>query len=64
MSAEVSATGAEFRVVGKVRPLFKLPPNTGFDVTPDGQRFLIKALGEKYSAPVTLLVNWTAKLRH
>lgn len=63
MSAEVSIQGSQFRV-GRVRPLFKLPPNTGFDATPDGQRFLIKALGEEYSAPITLLVNWKAKLNH
>jgi len=63
VSAEVSTTGAQFRV-GEVRPLFKLPPNTGFDVTPDGKRILIKALGDKYSSPVTLLVNWSSKLRY
>jgi hypothetical protein len=61
MSAEVSTQSGVFRL-GKVRPLFKLPPNTGFDATFDGQRFLIKALGEDYSAPITLLVNWKTKL--
>jgi Tol biopolymer transport system component len=63
MSAEVSIEGGQFHA-GKVRPLSKLPPNTGFDATPDGQRFLIKPLGEEYSAPITLLVNWKAKLNH
>jgi len=62
MSVQVAIKGAEFRV-GKVTPLFKLPPNTGFDATADGQRFLVKELGEEYSAPITLLVNWKAKLR-
>jgi serine/threonine protein kinase len=61
MSAEVSIQGSQFGM-GKVHPLLKLPPNTGFDATPDGQRFLIKALGDQYSAPITLLINWTAKV--
>ena len=63
ISAEVTIKGSEFQV-GKMTPLFKLPPNTGFDATADGQRFLIKALSEEYSAPITLLVNWQPKLGH
>jgi hypothetical protein len=47
-----------------------LPPGTRnqaqdyFDVTPDGQRFLVNASDEGVaSAPITLVVNWTAALK-
>jgi Tol biopolymer transport system component len=62
MAVQVSTTGSEFKI-GKARALFPIPPGSGLDATPDGQRFLIEALGEQSSAPLTLLVNWTAKLK-
>ena len=62
MAVQVSTTGSEFKI-GKARPLFTIPPGTGLDATSDGQRFLIEALDERSSAPLTLLVNWTAKLK-
>ena len=62
MAVQVSTTGSEFKI-GKARPLFTIPPGTGLDATSDGQRFLIEALDEQSSAPLTLLVNWTAKLK-
>ncbi len=34
-----------------------------YDVTPDGQRFLIAAAEEQQSAPIALVVNWPAELK-
>jgi len=35
-----------------------------FDVTPDGQRFLIGTrIGEPTAAPPTVILNWTAELK-
>jgi hypothetical protein len=40
------------------------PRNAVFDVTPDGQRFLISApAGEPISSRITVVLNWTAGLR-
>ena len=37
---------------------------TGYSVTADGQRFLMNELSEdKQSAPVTVVMNWTAGIR-
>jgi len=41
--------------------------NTGYspyDTTPDGQRFLVRAVPEKgASQPLTVIVNWPALLK-
>ncbi len=54
--------------VGAVRALFETRPQKPgyvYDVSADGQRFLIATtFSEKNSSPVTLVVNWTAGLRH
>lgn len=43
-----------------VRP----PPGGQFDVTPDGERFLVNLLpGDQMSDPVTLVQNWAAERR-
>jgi len=34
-----------------------------YDVAPDGKRFLILTAGEESSAPINLVVNWTADLK-
>jgi len=66
MSAEVSAHGDTFEV-GRTQPLFEVRsqrPGNVFDVTPDGQRFLVNIASEaQSSAPMTLVVNWPAALR-
>jgi hypothetical protein len=55
--------------VGTVAPLFALTAIQGldaqaYDVTSDGQRFLIMATSyEREPRPVTLFLNWTAVLR-
>jgi hypothetical protein len=42
----------------------KVYPGWQFDVTPDGQRFLIDSdLVEASSAPITLVLNWTAGVK-
>jgi hypothetical protein len=66
MAAEVNGQGPTLEV-GTVRALFEVRP-TGpgyvFDVTADGQRFLISASVEQNaSSPITLVLNWTADLK-
>ena len=51
------------------KPLFEAhirnDPDRQYDVSNDGQRFLINApLGEETSPPITLVQSWTALLRH
>jgi hypothetical protein len=64
-AVEVSQQGSEFQV-GATKPLFRLSsPALGmaYDVTPDGQRFLVNYLPEDTATPLTLVVNWTAQLK-
>ena len=67
MAATVGAQGSGFEV-GAVTPLFDTRARTNlrypYDVTADGQRFLVNTLGDELSPePFTLVVNWTAGLR-
>jgi Tol biopolymer transport system component len=68
MSALVSGEGSAFQV-GVVRPLFETHPRLGpgatYDVSADGQRFLVNttAARETTPTPLTLVVNWTAGLK-
>ncbi len=68
MSAEIKL-GTTTVDVGSVRPLFQFRPFAGggrdiYDVTGDGQRFLVASPGsEESSSPVTLVVNWTAEIK-
>ena len=55
----VTASGVE---VGAVRPL-DLPAGP-WDVSPDGQHFLIAAPEHEAITPITLVVNWPAGLKH
>ena len=53
---------------GVPRVLFKThlrtPPGRQFDVTPDGERFLVNLVpGDQVSDPVTLVQNWAAERR-
>ncbi len=59
-----SATGTFS--VGAPVPLFQIVEFIGwtYDVTPDGQRFLVREpLGEGDVSPITLLTDWTARLQ-
>ncbi|MGH2567608.1 MAG: hypothetical protein ACRDGA_04665, partial [Bacteroidota bacterium] len=67
MAAEVKPAGTTFEVV-QVRPLFTTSPFLGggvYDVTADGQRFLVNTTGagEELSSPITLVVNWDAEAK-
>ncbi|MFQ5670127.1 MAG: TolB family protein [Acidobacteriota bacterium] len=65
MAAEISTTGRRV-AVGTVRPLFRTSSESirgSYDVSPDGQRFIVNApLEENRPKPVTLVLNWTAEL--
>jgi Tol biopolymer transport system component len=67
MAAAVNGQSSGFEV-GAVRPLFDVRQRPGqrssFDVSADGQRFLVNTLVEQASsAEITLVVNWTAGLK-
>jgi eukaryotic-like serine/threonine-protein kinase len=70
MVAAVNGQGSAFEV-DAVRPLFdaRVVPNQGFsmyDVSADGQRFLINTPAEESlpaPTPITLVVNWAAGLK-
>jgi serine/threonine protein kinase len=65
MAAEVNAVGSSF-TVGAVRPLFGDHPNgapEGYDVSADGQRFVIPFEPGQPNAAITLVINWTAELK-
>src|SRR6185436_3881841 len=41
------------------------PRNAAYDVTPDGQRFLVSVpAGEPVSSRITVVLNWAADLKH
>ncbi len=66
MAVEVKA-GSTFEA-GLPKFLFETRLKSGgnrqYDVSSDGQRFLINlAVGEESSAPITLVLNWTAELK-
>jgi len=67
MVASVNGKGAGFEV-GAVKPLFTTRIATvgsyQYDVSADGQRFLINTSPEQAtSAPITIVLNWTAGLK-
>ncbi len=66
MAAEVKAKGAGLDI-SNAQLLFDahsgFGPYAHYDVTPDGKRFLVATVGEGGSAPMTLVVNWTADLK-
>jgi len=66
MSAEVQSHGA-IPDIGNVHPLFECQPNrrergTVYDVSNDGQRFLVSTNTVTSAPPATLVTNWTAGL--
>jgi len=48
---------------GEPRPLFPTAGMNGYDVTPDGQRFLIAVPDRAKTSQVTVILNWTALLK-
>ena len=65
MAAAVNGEGKTFEV-GVVRPLFKIQPGGPgyfYDVSADGQKFLVNTLSpDSVEAPITVVVNWLALL--
>ena len=64
MSADVTASGSSFDV-GTVHTLFETRPFSNFgsyDVTRDGQRFVVVQATEQSSAAIALVVNGLADL--
>jgi Tol biopolymer transport system component len=65
MAAAVDGSGDRFEV-GAVRELFELrrlpPHDLEFDVSSDGQRFLVRSLADTAQEPVRLIFNWKAQL--
>jgi serine/threonine protein kinase len=66
MAAEVKANGSGVDI-GNAQLLFDahsgFGPYAHYDVTPDGKRFLVATVGEGRSAPMNLVLNWTADLK-
>ena len=67
MNAEVNGQASTF-AVGAVTPLFKIDARPGprypYEVSPDGQRFLINTPVEQPEPPpITVVVNWMAALK-
>jgi hypothetical protein len=44
------------------RELFALPPQSMFEVAPDGQRFLVR-VPDPTPHPLTVIINWPALLK-
>jgi Tol biopolymer transport system component len=65
LAAAVDGSGSSFEV-GRVAELFELsrmpPTDFEYDVTPDGERFLIYAVADTPQVPVHLVLNWTLGL--
>jgi Tol biopolymer transport system component len=48
--------------LGTPQPLFHFA-GFGYDVAPDGKKFLISVVNDANTKPITLLMNWTAETR-
>jgi len=64
VAASISSNGEQFRLI-RTTTLFRPPISTkarNYDVTADGQRFLIDAVpeGQSASRSMTILLNWPA----
>jgi hypothetical protein len=65
MAVEVQGKGAGFEM-GRRQSLFAAPVNPfsiTYDVTPDGKRFVMSMVPEEESLPLTVMFNWTTKLK-
>jgi hypothetical protein len=63
MAVDVKANGSSFEP-GVPKLLFERSSAGDFDVSRDGQRFLIPVLVEESSPePITVILNWTADLK-
>jgi serine/threonine protein kinase/dipeptidyl aminopeptidase/acylaminoacyl peptidase len=64
MAVDVSASGAAFQA-GIPKLLFSVPNNDGWDIAPDGKRFLVVAppVLQNAQTPLTVVLNWQADLK-
>jgi eukaryotic-like serine/threonine-protein kinase len=65
VSVGVETKGTSFSL-GETQPLFRqnvFSVTSPYDVSPDGQRFLINTSGELGTLPLTLVVNWEELLK-
>ncbi|HXZ27289.1 MAG TPA: protein kinase [Terriglobales bacterium] len=64
--ASYTAQGSDFAITG-IKQLVALRASpaggTAFDVGPDGRRFLVDVSSQESSAPLELVLNWTAELK-
>ena len=65
MAAEVEAKAGNFQL-GAVKPVFTAAfyqiSGAPFDVSGDGKRFVIVSVVQGQGSPITLVVNWPAKI--
>jgi Tol biopolymer transport system component len=65
-SAEVDGSGNSFHV-GRVEMLCSSDPwnfgRVGFDITPDGNGFVVNSFSKSATLPITLVQNWTLDLK-
>ena len=75
MAAEVNWNGSTFEVaevhslfhlrLAPGPPLYDLGPTSGqigYEISPDGQRILVNSPAESDATPITVILNWSAKL--
>ena len=67
-SVPVTGSGIQFQA-SAAKPLFRIKPQPGpgvsFDVTADGQRFIVDtAIPSTVPPSLTLIVNWPALIPH
>ena len=68
MAADISVKDGSLEV-SHVHPLFDVPsivqlPNSDYDVTSDGKRFVVNVPFEKQNqTPLTLVVNWDLRVK-
>jgi hypothetical protein len=68
MSVSIRTSGTKLELSSPVR-LFDISPQSGFplrhafDVTRDGQRFLVTSPVESADTPITVVVNWAASIK-
>ena len=69
-AVEIRAKG-EGLELSRPAPLFSFHPSLrvfrqgmiGYDVSPDGKQFLLNAVADENTRPLTLVVNWPAELK-
>ena len=62
MAASLDGRG-ETMIVRRVTPLFAINPKQAgwsYDVTQDGQRFVVNSLGDEGRRPLVLVTSWQA----